>query len=457
MIPLLSTKDMREADARAVAKVGTDVLVERAGYAVGAEARRLLGSLYGKKIVVVAGPGLNGADGRRAAVWLRTRGAKVSVVEATSAPASLEGFDLVIDAAFGLGCSRPYHAPEVGSTPVLSVDIVSGVDADTGAVMGKPLHATSTAAVGALKPGHLFGEGAALAGELSFSSLGIATDARDGVLETSDLKDFVRMDANDNKWRHAVLVVGGSPTMLGAPELCSRGALATGASMVRVLVPSVDAHYLNNLPAETVRVAAYTKELVEVATHDASRLRVTVLGPGLGRDPETQQQVRAFVHAVTTPLVLDADGLNAVDIELLAGRPNAKDIILTPHDGEFERLTGHAPGENRLEDVRSLAKTTNCVVLLKGPTTIISTPDGAVRVVRSGTSALATAGTGDVLAGMIGGAISRGFSALDSAAFAAHLHGLAGQRLGIYAGASELPQAVGDVLEDLRHGGNNGG
>jgi NAD(P)H-hydrate repair Nnr-like enzyme with NAD(P)H-hydrate epimerase domain len=114
VIPLLSTKDMREADARAVANVGTDVLVERAGYAVGAEARRLLGSLYGKKIVVVAGPGLNGADGRRAAVWLRARGAKVSVVEATSAPASLEGFDLVIDAAFGLGCSRPYDAPEVG-------------------------------------------------------------------------------------------------------------------------------------------------------------------------------------------------------------------------------------------------------------------------------------------------------------------------------------------------------
>ena len=227
--------------------------------------------------------------------------------------------------------------------------------------------------------------------------------------------------------------------------------------MVRVLVPSVDAQYLNNLPAETVRVAAYTKELVEVATHDASRLQVTVLGPGLGRDPETQQQVRAFVQAVTTPLVLDADGLNAVDIELLVSRPNAKDIILTPHDGEFERLTGHAPRENRLEDVRSLAKSTHCVVLLKGPTTIISTPDGDVRVVRSGTSALATAGTGDVLAGMIGGAISRGFSALDSAAFAAHLHGLAGQRLGIYAGASKLPQAVGDVLEDLRHGGNNGG
>jgi hydroxyethylthiazole kinase-like uncharacterized protein yjeF len=164
-----------------------------------------------------------------------------------------------------------------------------------------------------------------------------------------------------------------------------------------------------------------------------------------------------LVHAVTTPLVLDADGLNAVDIAVLASRPKAKDIILTPHDGEFERLTGHAPGPNRLDEVRSLAMATNCVVLLKGPTTIISTPDGEVRVVRSGTSALATAGTGDVLAGMIGGALSRGFSALESAAFAAQLHGLAGQRLGIYAGASELPMAVGEVLEDLRHGGNNGG
>src|ERR1700691_2962542 len=156
MIPLLTASQMREADALAVKARGTDALVAAAGTAVALEAQSMLGSCYGARVAVVAGPGLNGNDGRVAAAWLRSRGAKVDVIETADQPAELRGFALVIDAAFGLGCSRPYRAPNVaGETLVLAVDLPSGVDSDTGALLGQPLTADVTVALGALKPEHV--------------------------------------------------------------------------------------------------------------------------------------------------------------------------------------------------------------------------------------------------------------------------------------------------------------
>jgi NAD(P)H-hydrate epimerase len=439
---------MRAADAAAVERVGQDALVEEAGYAIGAAAREMLGRLYGRRVAALCGPGLNGADGRVAARWLAERGCQVEVVDALRAPARLAGYDLVIDAAFGLGCSREYFAPDVDDGAlVLAVDLPSGVDADTGELLGRPMVADVTVALGAYKPAHLVGPAAEFCGELRFASLGIVSRSRDGVVEDLDLEGFVRQHRDDHKWRHAVLIIAGSPTMPGAAELATIGAIATGASMVRVCVPGVKVSRLHNIPSEAVHVESDVEGLAELEVSVSTRLRAIVVGPGIGRHVDLRTQVRAIVERARVPLVLDADGLHAMDLDWLSQRRHPDSpIVLTPHDGEYTALCAREPGDDRIEAARWLASRTSCHVLLKGPTTIVAAPSGAVRVVRSGTSALATAGTGDVLAGMIAGAIARGHDVLEAAALAAQLHGDAGARLPTYGPSHLLGAAVADVL-----------
>lgn len=430
MRPLLDTAAMRAADAAAIALVGSPALVRRAGVAVAQECRTLLGSLYGRRVVVVVGPGLNGADGRVAAGWLARRGARVEVVPVADQPAVLSGYDLVVDAAFGLGCSRPYHAP-VADAPVVAVDLPSGVDADTGDLWGAPARATLTVALGALKPAHVTGPAAGLAGRVVVHRLGIVPSSRDGVVEDADLAGYVSRADDDHKWRHAVVALVGSPLMPGAARLVAEGALAGGASMVRV-ASRADVTGLD-LPAEVVRVATGSID---------PRARAVVAGPGLGEGAAAW--LAPILARTPSPVVLDADGLDPTLVA--ARRPDGPTWVLTPHEGEFARLTGRPVPPDRLGAARALAVATGCVVLLKGPVTIVAAPDGTTRVVTSGTPALATAGTGDVLAGLIAGALARGHDPLEAAALSAHLHGRAGARLGPYAGASALPRLVGEVL-----------
>lgn len=438
-LPLLSAAQMRVADARAVAERGQSALVQSAGLAVAREALRLLVAGYGRRVAVVAGPGLNGADGRAAAHWLRGRGVAVEVFDVVDQPAILAGYDLFIDAAFGLGCSRPYGAPGIEApTRVLCVDLPSGVDADTGRVLGSPVHATVTLALGAYKYAHVAGAATRFMGERRFASLDIVTDARDALIEDADLADLVRSAHDDHKWRHGLAVLAGSPTMTGAAVLVAEGALSAGASMVR-LTSRNDA-LASTLAPEVVRE--------ERSTIDP-RVKAVVAGPGLGED--AGEWLAPRLRDVRVPVVLDADGL---DPSLIARRSTSNTWLLTPHEGEFARLTGTPVGDDRLEAVRHLARQTGCVVLLKGPVTIIAAPSGETRVVTSGTSALATAGSGDVLAGLIGATIARGHEPLEAAALAAHLHGRAGSRLGPYPRASELVGAVrallGEVVTPLR-------
>ena len=436
MIPLLATEQMRAADAAAVARRGTDALVHAAGTAVALEAQRMLGSCYGRRVAVVAGPGLNGADGRVAAEWLRGRGARVDVIDALAAPRELRGFALVIDAAFGLGCSRPYVGPVIEErTLVLAVDLPSGVDADTGAVLGAPARADVTVALGAVKPAHLTGAAAHLVGDLRFAGLGIVERFEDGVMEDADLEGLVTRRTDDHKWNYAVQVLAGSPLMPGAAELVTRGALVGGASMIR-LASRGEIGGLTRLAPEVVRV---------VDDEIDPRCRMVIAGPGLGRD--AQPWLRERLGGVAAPVVLDADGLDRSLIDDVAPRDGR--WVLTPHAGEFAKLVGSPVPDDRLAATRDLARATGCVVLLKGPVTVLAGPDGTVRVVRSGTTALATAGSGDVLAGLIGATIARGRDPLDAAALAAHLHGRAGARLGVYAPASAIADAAGQILNSL--------
>jgi NAD(P)H-hydrate epimerase len=436
VIPILSASKMREADALAVQARGTDALVAAAGTAVALEAQSILGSCYGARVAVLVGPGLNGADGRVAAAWLRSRGAKVDVIETTHQPKELRGFNLVVDAAYGLGCSRPYGAPTVsGDTLVLAVDLPSGVDADSSELLGHPMPADVTLALGALKPAHVSGPAAALCGQLRFAGLGIVQHFDDGLVEDRDLDALVQRETSDHKWTHAIQVLAGSSLMPGAADLVVRGAMAAGASMIR-LTSRGDVAELIDLPAEVVRS---DDPVVE------KRSRCVVAGPGLGID--SMDWLRERLADVSVPVVLDADGLESSLIRNVT--ESERRWVLTPHEGEFVRLTGEPLPANRLEAVRSLARATDCVVLLKGATTLIADRDGRVRVVRSGTPTLATAGSGDVLSGVIGATIARGHDPLDAAALGAHLHGRAGAALPVYASASDIPAAISDIIAAL--------
>jgi NAD(P)H-hydrate epimerase len=427
---------MRKADAKAVAERGSDALVEAAGIAVGIEAKRLLRSCYGARVAVLVGPGLNGGDGRIASRWLTSRGARVDLVEWDLAPALLRGHDLVIDAAFGTGCSRTYVAPKVTpGTLVLAVDLPSGVDTDTGAVLGEPMTADVTLALGAIKPAHLDGPSTDFVGEIRFAGLGIVRNFEDGLLNDDDLDSFIHVGAHDHKWVHAVQAFAGSTLMPGAAELVLRGALAGGASMIR-LASRGEVSTLVSLPPEVVHTTDLGVD---------PRCRAVVAGPGLG--PSAWTWLRERMTNVSVPVVLDADGLDRTSIDELSPRNDS--WILTPHEGEFARLTGQPLGRNRFDAVRDLARTTQCVVLLKGPTTVIANSAGALRVVNSGTAALATAGSGDVLSGLMAGTVARGHEPFDAAALSAHLHGRAGARLRPYAPASDLVTKVRDILGEL--------
>lgn len=436
MIPLLSAAQMRAADAVAVAQRGGEALVLAAGTAVALEAQRLLRSCYGKRVTVLVGPGLNGEDGRVAARWLRGRGSLVHIVEVTHQPSTIDHCDLLIDAAFGLGCSRPYFPPIVPpGTKVLAVDLPSGVDSDTGALLGRPLRADATVALGAFKFAHVTGPASQLCGELRFAGLGIVERADDGVVEDNDLHTMIQRGSQDHKWVHAVSVFAGSPPMPGAAELVARGAIAGGASMIR-LATRGDAANLANLPPEVVRSSDKSVD---------RRSRAVVAGPGLGDDATSWLVKR--LGAVRVPVVLDADGLERELIAAVA--PTTRRWVLTPHEGEFARLSDGADLTNRIAAVRDFSMETGCVVLLKGPTTIVASPLGRLRVVRSGTSALATAGSGDILSGLIGATIARGHEEFEAASLAAHLHGRAGSRLAVYAPASHLPAAISQILGEI--------
>ena len=433
MIPILTTEAMRRADARAVARRGVDALVRDAGTAIALVAISQLRATYGARVAVLVGPGLNGADGRVAAEQLARRGARVDTVEVAHQPASLRGYDLVIDAAFGLGCSRAYRAPHVApTTTVVAADLPSGVNADTGEVLGQPLKAHVTVALGALKPAHLTGHAAAYVGELRVANLGIACDGDDGLVEFADLAGFVRWSRDDHKWDHAIDVIAGSALMPGAADLVTRGALAGGASMIRLT--SRD---------DVASLVAIASEVVRTSGPPDRRSRAIVAGPGLGSDAAAWLATK--LGDVSVPVVLDADGLDERVLSVRRDEP----WVLTPHDGEYERIVGSSPPADRFEAARALARSSGCVTLLKGPTTVVAHPDGRLRVIQSGTSALATAGTGDVLAGLIGASIARGHDPLDAAALGAFIHGAAGARLARYAQSSDLPDAIARVLADL--------
>lgn len=495
VIPVVTSAEMAAIDAEAPEPVAT--LIGRAGTATASEALRLLGGAYGKRVLVIAGKGNNGNDGRVAGRRLVSRGARVAFMAPTERPPDGLRPDLVIDAAFGTGLRDGWTPPAVGDAPVLAVDLPSGVNGLTGQIMGQHdqepdgrqgpaspdgrggpsgpggqggqgdepngsegrdeagsrggvLRAAATVTFAALKPGLLLGAGRWASGDITLADIGLDCGrARIGLVTTGDLTRWLApRPVDSHKWKAACWVVAGSPTMPGASHLCVAAAQRAGAGYVRLSSPGLAQS--PGAPTEAVYHPLAASGWAETVIAEARRFSSLVIGPGLGRSEPGDIEIRRLVAAWDGPLVVDGDGLSALGERagtILASRRTP--AVLTPHDGEFERLAGHRPGPDRIDEARRLAVATGSVVLLKGPTTVVADAAGRVGLSLAGDARLATAGTGDVLAGIIGALLAQGMAPWPAALAGAELHGRAaarGPRRGLVAG--DLLRGLIEVLND---------
>jgi hydroxyethylthiazole kinase-like uncharacterized protein yjeF len=450
VIPVLTPEEMRAVDEAAAEPV--DVLVHRAGGAVASTAQRMLGGTYGRRVIVVAGKGNNGADGRDAAARLARAGARVTVIGAAEVGDRLPPSDLVIDAAYGTGFRGEYHAPDPGHAPVLAVDIPSGVDGLTGEAAPGAVTAAATVTFAALKPGLLFGDGYERAGAVEVVDIGLDTSsARAHLIQGDDVVNACPHRPREaHKWQTAVWVLAGSPGMSGAANLCAMAAMRAGAGTVRLGTPGENAP---PVPLEVVGRPVPAEEWAQAVLGELERFKALVVGPGLGRSDGTVASVRELIATAPLAVVADADALwalgdQASGAEVVGGRDQP--TVLTPHEGEYTRLAGARPGPDRLDAARRLAAGLGATVLLKGSTTVVADRDGEVLLSASGDARLATAGTGDVLAGVVAALLAQGLRPLVAAAAAAYVHGAAahlGHRRGLVAG--DLPRHVADVLSEL--------
>ncbi len=429
MLPVLTTAESGRLDRDAADRI--DQLMEFAGWAV-AGAAIGLGARYGSRVSVLAGPGNNGGDGWVAAVRLAGRGCLVTVHplaepktdvatrarrRALDAGVCVAGLsedtspDFVIDALFGSGISRelpgevqPWLDLDV---PVIAAHVPSGLDPDTGATTGRAFHADATVAFHALSPGHLLGDGPDLCGRVLVADIGL--EGGHPVMEVVTDSDAVlpTRSRTAHKWAAgSVLVVGGSPGMIGAAVMAAKSALRFGAGAVGLAVPDALSDVAAVLAPE---VLSYRQDDLP------GRFDVVVAGPGMSEYSSALERVLRHEG----PVVLDADALGSEVPGLLENRPGP--TVLTPHAGELKRLTGREPD---WKTASTLAETSGAVVVLKGNPTFVCR-SGPPRVVVSNGPELASIGTGDVLAGMIAAAVARGAEPMDAASTAAHWHGVA--------------------------------
>ena len=431
--------------------VPVETLMERAGLGVALAVVRH-GAGYGSRVVVLAGKGNNGGDGYIAARYLAERGCAVTVnvLDPPRTPASQQAArraekagvrlmelgapveaDIVIDALFGSGFRGALPPEVVGWThheaPVVSIDVPSGLDAGSGSVAGDAFTAMTTVSFHALKPGHLLGEGPERCGVVEVVDIGLdGGDAELLVCDEADAPRPARIRVA-HKWSAgSVAVVGGSPGLTGAPLLAGTAALNMGAGSVvlicpRALQPTYAAASAQLMTRGVGSGAHFTGEDVSAVLTATDRFDVLVIGPGLG--PDLGGFVSGLLDGRAGPLIVDADALNALDGPgLLAKRTGP--TVITPHAGEFKRLTGEKADYRAAAELPDAA---GVVVVLKGHPTFVL---GRERwVVVSGGPELATIGTGDVLAGMIGALWARGLDGDTAARSAAYWHGRAGAGL----------------------------
>ncbi|MFM7027691.1 MAG: NAD(P)H-hydrate dehydratase [Chakrabartia sp.] len=452
--PVLTAAEMRAAEAAAIAQgASVNQLMDRAGSALAEAVWRFGG---GQPVLILCGPGNNGGDGYRAAQRLKARGLDVRV--AAPAPpatdvakraaltwggavapfASAAAAPVLLDCLFGTGLSRPLEAEvkavlqrlRAEARFVIAADLPSGVGSDDGSDLGA-IPADLTLALGALKPAHVLQPAAALCGHVRCADIGVSAQSGARVIVRPQLPF---PNAADHKYRRGlVTVIAGE--MAGAAGLCASAVARSGAGYV---VLAGDGPY-PGLPL------AIVPRTVEAALAEG-RMKALVIGPGLGRSTAARDLV-ARVLALPVPLVLDADALHLLTPEDLLGR--AAPTLLTPHEGEFAALFGALPG-SKLDRARVAAAACGAVVLLKGADSVIAAPDGQARLSAGASPWLATAGTGDVLAGVAAAMLARGLGALDAAEAAVWLHGRAAALAGPGLIADDLLAALPAALVAAR-------
>jgi ADP-dependent NAD(P)H-hydrate dehydratase / NAD(P)H-hydrate epimerase len=435
--PLYTAEEMSAAEA------GHDVeaMMERAGRAVAEAILERYPSA--RRIACVCGGGANGGDGRIAARILRQAGrdAREELVD---------GADVVVDALFGTGFHgepRPEAAALVermngAGVPVVSVDVPSGVDASTGEVGAAAVRAELTVTMHAPKVGLVVAPGRFHAGEVVAADIGIEYGETRHRLVTEEILDHVpRRREGDNKYTAgAVAVVGGAPGLTGAVSLAAEAAFRADAGYVAVAVPEA------SLPVLELQLLEAVKRPLGEIDEVLPRMRALALGPGLGRGDEERALVRRLLEETSLPAVVDADGLHELE-------PFERDAptVLTPHEGELARLLGEESkwvSAHRLEALRRGVERFSCVVLLKGADTLVGAPGEGVLVRSANAPGLATAGTGDVLTGIVAAFLAKGMdarlAAVAAAAAQARAALLAPQQAGLVASdvVALLPRAL---------------
>ncbi|UQU64113.1 NAD(P)H-hydrate dehydratase [Couchioplanes caeruleus] len=473
--------DVRSAEKALMATLADGTLMQRAAAGLARRCALLLqetGGVYGATVVLLVGSGDNGGDALYAGARLAARGAGVQAILMQPEHVHAAGLDalrraggrtvvdlparadLVVDGIVGIGASgglRPAAAALAGAlpqlrnragarSPVVAVDVPSGVAVDTGDVPGDAVHADVTVTFGCLKPAHVLGPAAALTGHVDLVDIGLgATLQPSPAVRVPDAADIAswwpRPDAASDKYTRGVVgVATGSATYPGAALLSVSGALAGPTGMVR---------YAGTADQEVVRQHPSVVAVKRVA--DAGRVQAWVCGSGLGTSDDARTELRS-VLATSLPVLLDADALTLlVDGQHAADLRRDAPLVITPHDREFARLAGEAPGADRAGAACRLAAWINAVVLLKGDRTIVATPGGEVWANPTGSAHLATAGSGDVLAGLLGSLLAAGLPAERAAVAAAYAHGLAGRRAGLDGPvtSTDVAAALRPVLADL--------
>ena len=446
MEPILTAEQMSVVDA---ASGPVETLIERAGWEIAFRASQLMGGCYGRRVVVIAGKGNNGADGRVAAGRLRERGALVDVVPPGDSP--IEGADLVVDAAFGTGLRGRWAAPFT-TARVLAVDLPSGLDPLTGEDRGG-FDAELTVTFGAHKPGLFFDAGPRRAGRVVVAPIGLRLDAVDidtwRWTDAACVANLTERSPTDHKWSNAVRVIGGSPGMEGAPALVAAAALRAGAGMVVASRP--DGGHIEGLPVSAVQ-RQLGGDWVAGVLMDIGRFTSVVIGPGLGHDHDNLwADVRELIERCPIPAVVDADAIRAIGVDHRCLSVRSTATVVTPHDGEYAALTGSQVGPDRLAAARSCAAG-DVVMLLKGPATVVADGSGRCGVVTNGDQRLATAGSGDVLAGMLAATDLRDHT-WARVASVSHWHGAAGLACeATGATADEIVEMIGVTRSRLESG-----
>ncbi len=471
-----TTEHIRAAEERVMARVPAGALMRIAAFGIATHAARMLrertGGVAGRRVTLLVGAGNNGGDALWAGAFLRRRSVAVSAVllnperthpEGLAAlrraggriVSTVDGADLVIDGIVGLSAHGPLREPAAAlvaevRAPVLAVDLPSGVEPDTGAVDGPAVRAELTVTFGGLKPGHVLGAGAVHSGSVVLVDIGLGPELGEPDLVTLEAADVGAAwpvpGPTDDKYTQGVTgVAAGSATYPGAAVLTAGSAVLATSGMVRYA----------GAAADEVR-ARWPEVIATGSVQDAGRVQAWVVGPGLGTGSAGREVLANVLHD-GVPVCVDADG-----ITLLARNPDLWDardpdaaVVLTPHDREFARIAepmGITLGADRVAAARELAKRMSSVVLLKGHTTVVADPEGRILVNTARSAWLATAGSGDVLSGLIGSLLASGLDPWLAAGCAAWVHERAGELSAANAptSASRVLAAIPDAIRLAR-------